>query len=329
MLNMNAQRIIAILGFAASALAAGVVGGCSRDEGSQVEASGIIETTDVTVSARAAGTLSSMRVREGDRVRKGDTLFVVDDVDLRLQRQQLVAGVDVARYQYDLVKSGARVEDLGQAEELMRQAKLNADNAADDVQRMEEMLKVGSISEKDFVNVKTRYDVAVRQFNAAKLGYEKLKHGSRREDVSTARARQDQAAAQVVSLDKRIQDCIAVAPVDGVVTRRALEEGEFATIGTGVLTISRTDPVKLKIYVAEKELGRVKIGQAVSLKIDSYEKRTYTGKVTYISPTAEFTPKNVQTKDDRVKLVFEVQIDVPNPKGDLKAGITADAVLKE
>ncbi|HVZ39524.1 MAG TPA: efflux RND transporter periplasmic adaptor subunit [Candidatus Kapabacteria bacterium] len=301
--------------------------GCSKKDDGSLEASGIIETTDITISARAAGPLVRMYVHEGDVVHAGDTLFTVDDSDLRLQRSQLVAGVDVARFQYDLVKNGARSEDVGQADEALRQAKLAMDNAADDVRRLGDLLKVGSVAEKDYDNAKNRYDISVRQYNAAKLGLEKLHRGSRPEDVSSARARREQAAAQVVALDKKIEDCVALAPGDGIVTRRAVDQGEFVNIGTGVVTISKVNPVKLKIYVAENELGRVKVGDTADVKIDTFNDRIYRGRVTYISPTAEFTPKNVQTKDDRVKLVFEVQIDVANPNGELKTGITAEAKL--
>lgn len=312
---------------AAFLLAACALASCSKSDDGRVEASGIIETTDVTISARAAGPLVAMKVREGDRVRRGDTLFVVDDGDLRVQRTQLTAGVDVARYQYDLVRNGSRSEDVAQAEEAVRQAKLTMDNAEDDRQRYSEALKVGSISEKDYRNIATRYEIAVRQYRAAGIARDKLRHGSRGEDISTARARREQAAAQVAALDRRINDCVVLAPTDGIVTRRAFDVGESVGIGTGVVAITKTDLVKLKIYVPENMLGRVKVGQAADLKIDTFNDRTYRGRVTYIAPTAEFTPKNVQTKDDRVKLVFEVQIEVPNPKGELKAGITAEATL--
>lgn len=310
------------------AVGAGIaLSSCGEKPSDDVEASGIIETTDVTISSRAVGNIIAMKVREGDRVRAGDTLFIVDDSDLRLQKAQLLAGIDIAKYQYDLVRNGARAEDVAQAEEGMRQAKISLDNAADDERRYRELLDVGSISEKDYQNIRTRRQVAERQYNAARLAYEKLRNGSRSEDISTARAREEQAVAQAAAIDKKIADCVVLSPVDGVVTRRGVEEGEFVNTGTGVLTITDDDLVKLKIYVAENELGKVKLGQQAELKIDTYEDRRYQGKVTYISPSAEFTPKNVQTKDDRAKLVFEVHIEAPNPKGDLKAGITADAKI--
>jgi HlyD family secretion protein len=151
--------------------------------------------------------------------------------------------------------------------------------------------------------------------------------GPPQEEVSAGRSREDQARAQLEAIDRKISETRVLAPTDGIITTKAIEQGELVAAGTPLLTISKTDPVKLKIYVPENELGRVHIGQAAELTIDSFTDKHFQGRVTYISPNAEFTPKNVQTKDDRVKLVFEVQIMVPNPGGELKAGITADARL--
>jgi HlyD family secretion protein len=270
-----------------------------------------------------------MKAHEGDRVNAGDTIAVVDDTDLRLQTAQLRAAVDVSQAQYDLARNGSRPEDIAQSDESVRQAKANLDNAEDDQRRYAELLKVGSISQKDYENIRTRYEVALRQYKAAQIGSQKLRRGTREEDIAAARARVEQARAQLAATEKKIADCTVLAPVAGVVTRKGAEEGEFVNVGTGIVTISQTETVKLKIYIAEDELGKVKLGQKADLVIDTFKDKHYIGQVTYISPTAEFTPKNVQTKDDRVKLVFEVQIEVPNRNGELKSGLTADAKLLE
>jgi HlyD family secretion protein len=316
------------MNYVALCFALALVGaGCSKKSSDALEASGLIETTDVNIGSKVAGTLLALRVREGDAVKVGDTLAVIDVVDLQLQAAQLRAGVDLAKAQYDALRNGARIEDLSQAEEAALQAKANRDNASDDFKRFEELHRQGSISQKQFDDAKTRYDVAVRQFNVAEWNYKKIKRGSRSEDLAAAKARWAQAQAQLAAAEKKIADGVLLAPMSGVVTKCAVEEGEFVNMATSILTISKLDWVKLKIYVAENELGKVKLGQSATLKIDTYADRTYIGKVTYISPVAEFTPKNVQTKDDRVKLVFKVQLTAPNPNGDLKAGLTADAVL--
>jgi len=324
MLSMRARMFGCVL-----LLTAMMLGACGEEQSAGVDASGMVETTDVTISAQTAGKIERLNVREGDRVRAGDTLFVIDDADLRLQREQMAAALDVARAQASAIRNGARPEDVGQSNEAVHQAELTMESARADVRRFEELVAVGAVSQKTYDDAKTRYDIALRQYNAARLNYQKISRGSRHEEIEASDARVAQARAQLEAIDKKIADCVVLAPVGGVVTSRALEAGEFVNIGTGVLTVSETDPVKLRIYVAEDELGRVKLGQSAELTIDTYPDRRYRGTVTYISPTAEFTPKNVQTKEDRVKLVFEVRIEVPNPDGDLKAGLVADAHLAE
>jgi HlyD family secretion protein len=300
---------------------------CGNKETAAVEASGIIETTDVNISSKAVGTILKLNAREGSVVKTGDTLAVIDDADLQLQAAQLKAGVELAKAQLDLLVNGSRSEDIAQADEGMRQAKSNLDNATDDLARYKDLYKSGSVAEKTYQDIQTKYDVSLRVYNATKFNYEKLKRGSRIEDIDAAKARLVQAQAQLASTTKKISDCSLISPVSGIVTKRGVEAGEYVNIGSAMLTISQTQTVKLKIYVAEDELGKVKIGQAAELKIDTYKDKRYQGKVTYISPTAEFTPKNVQTKDDRIKLVFEVQIEADNTSNDLKSGITAEARL--
>ena len=126
---------------------------------------------------------------------------------------------------------------------------------------------------------------------------------------------------------KQIEDCYIKAPRDGIITNKFVEKGEFVNIGSPVYSISQIDPVNLTIYITEKELGKVRVGYPAKIKIDAYPKKDFTGKIIYISPNAEFTPKNIQTKDERVKQVFGVKIEIPNKEGILKPGTPADAII--
>ena len=174
----------------------------------------------------------------------------------------------------------------------------------------------------------TIYDDVYARFIAAEQTYAKAKAGLRPEEIVGARARRDGAAAQSELLQKRIRDCTILAPAAGTVTLRAVEPGEFVGMGSNVIRLTALDKVKLTIYVGEAELGRVALGQSADVFIDAFhDKRTFKGIVVYISPSAEFTPKNIQTKEERTKLVFAVKIEVDNPDGALKPGLPADAVL--
>jgi HlyD family secretion protein len=157
--------------------------------------------------------------------------------------------------------------------------------------------------------------------------FEKLRTGSRPQEITVARTRRDYAAAQSELLKKKIRDCYILAPSNGTITLRGVEPGELVTVGANVLRLTYLDQVKLTIYVSEAELGRVKLGQSASVYIDTDEKKAHNGKVVYISPVAEFTPKNVQTKEERTKLVFGVKIEVDNADAALKPGLPADAKI--
>jgi HlyD family secretion protein len=306
-----------------------VLAACAGDDDTRLEASGTIEATDVTVSPLVTGPIVRLHVREGDRVRRGDVLARIDASDLELQREQLLAALDITRAQYELMRNGARSEDVAQAVAAERQAASALAQARDDLRRLEASFDAGGIAEKSVADARSRVEIARRSHESAQLAVTRLRGGARSEDLRAGRARERQAEAQLAVLEKKIDDCTVVAPADGVVTTVAAEEGEFAAAGAPLLTISKTSDVELTIYVPEGDLGRVSVGQKAELAVDAFDDRRFTGHVTYISPIAEFTPKNVQTKDDRVKQVFAVRIAVPNPDGALKAGLSADARLVE
>jgi RND family efflux transporter MFP subunit len=149
-----------------------------------------------------------------------------------------------------------------------------------------------------------------------------------REEKDGSDARLAQAQAALVLARKMLDNCHVISPLSGTVTSKAVEVGDLATPGAVIVSVSKLDTVKLTIYVSETELPRVKLGAEAEVRIDGGAQKRYPGKVTYISPTAEFTPKNIQTREDRVKLVFGVKIQIPNPDGALKPGLPADATVK-
>jgi HlyD family secretion protein len=131
----------------------------------------------------------------------------------------------------------------------------------------------------------------------------------------------------MASLQKRVNDCIILAPVAGTITKRFVEQGELAAIGMAVYRISDLTSMEITIYVSETDLPKVQVNQKASVHIDAFPEKIFEGKVVYLSSMAEFTPKNIQTKEERTKLVFAVKVKVPNPSGELKGGIPADVSL--
>lgn len=294
-------------------IAALFIVGCSGNDATEITASGTIETTEVTVSARAGGEILYLLVDEGSSVKKGDTLALIDRTDLIIQLKQAQANAAAMGAQYKLALRGYRVEDIRQAEATFK-------SAQDDVKRAEELFKAHTVTQKQLDDARTR-------FILAQQNYEKMRSGSRIEEIEMARAKHDLAIAQVEAMEKRVADSYVVAPMQGVITQKAIEEGDVVMPNGALFRISRLDRVHLIIYVSEVELADVKLGQEAQVFIDSYPDKPFIGKIIYISDKAEFTPKNVQTKDDRTKLVFGVKIEVPNADQMLKPGMPADAKI--
>jgi HlyD family secretion protein len=289
--------------------------GCGGNSDGGIEASGTIEGTEINVAAEVGGRVLRVPVSEGARVAAGDTLVVINDEEYRLQLKQAAANLASQDAAYRLAREGSRKEDLLQAEAAF-------DAARADHQRMKDLLATATITQK-------QYDDVYARFVAAEQTYAKARAGLRPEEISGARARRESAAAQVELLQKRIRDCTVLAPAPGTVTLRAVEPGELVGPGSNVVRLTFLDKVKLTIYVNEAELGFVTLRQPAEVFIDSFgESRPFSGSVVYISPSAELTPKNVQTKEERTKLVFAVKIQVDNPDGALKPGLPADAVLR-
>ncbi len=309
-------------------LVAGIVSGCSGSNNhNKIEASGTIEATNVTVSSKVSGQVLKLNFREGDLVKEGDTLMTIDHDNLSIQLQQAVAGEEQSAAQLQLMKEGARSEDIKQAEDAVKQAKANYDLAKQDRERNEKLFRSQSITQQQFDNIISRYDIAAAQLNSSQENLKKMKNFYRPDDIKQAEANVNRQKASVDLLKKYISDSYVTAPISGFIVKKFVEAGESVVPLSSLVMLSNLSYVDLDIYVSEEELGSVKLGQKADVSIDAFQNKVYPGKVIYISPEAEFTPKNIQTKDERTKLVFKVKVHVPNPNYELKDGMPADAVI--
>ena len=287
---------------------------CSGGDGGSIESSGTIEGTDITLASEVVGKVLSVRVNEGARVGIGDTLAVIDNAEYTIQLRQARATQRAQESAYRLVLEGSRREDILQSEAAYRTAEA-------DYKRMKDLLASSTVTQK-------QYDDAYNRYVAAEQTYQKLLTGSRKQEVEAAMARAESAAAQADLLEKKVRDCVITAPAEGTVTLRGIEPGEYVSPGAPVFRVTNLDRVKLMIYVAEADLGKIRTGQDASIFVDSHPDRPFPGTIVYISPIAEFTPKNVQTKEERTKLVFAVKVEADNPEGILKPGMPADASVR-
>jgi HlyD family secretion protein len=312
---------------AAAALLAHAAVGCGGNhDASQILASGHVEATEVRLSTKVPGRLESLGIAEGDTVRSGQEIGRIDDTDLQLSLQRAKADRDQAAAELRLRLAGSRKEDIGEAEAQSASAAVDLANANRDLERMQALLDKGSGTTKSRDDAQARRDMAASKLKATKEALARLRAGSREEEKDAARARLAAAEAQIAQLDQQIKDAVITSPVAGVVTEKIAEAGELLQSGSPISEVTNLADAWLTVYVPEADLARIKFGQAAEVTTDSGQKRT--GKVSFIASQAEFTPKNVQTRDERMKLVFKVKIALDNADGVFKPGMPAEARLQ-
>ncbi len=302
--------------------------GCSGNAGLKyLEATGSIEATTVTISSQVKGEIKKYFFEEGDKVRKGDTIVIIDDEELQLKLKQAEAAHNIALAKYRLLKNGARSEDISVAEEQLLQAKKNYEQAEKDKIRFYSLYQSKSVSKKQYEDALLKFDLMQAQFNSAKETLRKFRTFARPEELKQAEASVKQTEALVDLNKKYIRDSYVTSPINGFIINKFYEAGETVSQMSDLVKLADLGKVKLVVYVSEVEFGKVKLGQSVDVSVDAFKDKTFIGKVIYISPEAEFTPKNIQTKDERTKLVFAVKIEIENPDYELKIGMPADAKI--
>lgn len=305
-----------------------IVNACSQSgSDSFLEESGTIEFKNIVISAKTSGEVLALLKDEGANVSQGDTILIIDHENLELQLEQLIAARDAAQAQLDLLKAGARKEDKRQAREMVVQAEINLNSAAADRSRFEKLYGERAITKKQFDDMEARYKIAFSQFNSAKANLKKIENIARKEEVAALEAKVGQTEAAAELIKKGIKDSYVISPIEGHIVKSFVEVGETAAPMASLVKINQLRNAEMMVYVSEENLGKIKLAQKVEIQTDSYKDKVYEGRVTYISPEAEFTPKNIQTKDERTKLVFAVKIKAANPDLELKAGMPADAKI--
>jgi HlyD family secretion protein len=334
---MNTTRAYVCI-LSVNALVAAACGSAPPDNSLRV--SGHVEATEVHVASEVGGRVIELRLEEGDRVNRGDIVAKLDTRDTELQIQRGRADRATAVAQLRLLEAGSRVEDIRQAEAQVDAAEadvtaIEADLKAAqlDLDRFEALLKANAGSQKQRDDAKARVDVArerqrgaAERVRAAQEVVMRLKRGSRPEEIDAARTRVAAADAQIAVLDKALADAQIVAPVSGVVTQKLVDAGEIVMRGTPIVVVTDLDNAWANLFVPEPMVPRVKLGQAAKVVTDAGGEGL-PGKVTFVSPKAEFTPRNVQTAEERSKLVYRIKVTVDNRAGVLKPGMPVDAEL--
>jgi len=334
------KRIIVIV-FVALFITVGlfVYWGQENNQKKELYYSGTIETIQAQLSFQVPGRVANVYVQEGQAVTKGQILAQLDRAEFESRLAQAQANLErsqKARKQLETMLDISRKtlpSEVARAKAGLQSARDTLNNAEKNYRRFEELFKKDVVAEKERDALKLQYEIAQSRL-AESESMLKLAEGNLakidavRQDIEVATAQIGVATAALNQASIQLDYTQLKSPINGIITSRNIEPGETVTSGREVITVSDLSRVDLKIFVDETEIGKVKPGQKVDVKVDTFPGKTYAGTASFISPEGEFTPKIIQTKKERVKLVYLVKISIDNPHLELKAGMPADAWLK-
>ena len=301
--------------------------------------SGTIETTDANLSFQISGRVAAVNVQEGQSVNQNQVIAELDRAEFQARHDQAKANLNRAQKTKEQLQTALKISkntlpsEVTRASAVVKSAKDTLQDAEKNYKRFAELFRKGVVTEKERDTVKLIYDVARSRLAEAQSALNMAEGNLSRiesaaQDIATSNAQIDLAQAALEQAEIQLDYTRLKSPLDGVVISRNIEPGETVNPGREVITISDLSRVDLKIFVDETQIGKVKPGQKAEVKVDTFPDRVFEGFVSFISPEGEFTPKIIQTKKERVKLVYLVKISIANPGKELKAGMPADALLK-
>lgn len=304
-----------------------LVTACGNSKPKQLKVSGNIEVIQVEASFRVAGKVLERPVDEGQVVKAGQLLARLDAKDLEQQVAMRRADAATARAALDALLAGSRKEEIEASRAALEQASADLRRLEPDEARLRDLQQKGILSERDYEATRAALESARAKVRQADQQFTLVRKGPRKEDIDQARARFDQAQQALLLAQTQLGYGTLTAPTSGVILSKNIEPLEYVAPGTSVVTLANLGQVWLRAYVEEGDLGRVKVGQKALVTSDSFPGKRYEGRVSFIASEAEFTPKSVQTRKERAKLVYRIKIDLPNPAMELKPGMPVDAEI--
>lgn len=362
---MTRKALWIVLGVAAVLAATAVYAGWFRRD-TALYGSGTVEARDVRVGSIVGGRIDQVLVREGDQVKPGQILLTFDDKELEAALEQsrasaqkaergyrpeevaeARAAAEQAKADYELRKNGYRKEDIDAAQDDLERAK------ADEVRTRLDFDRYNALAQKDLVprqqrdTAEANWKMALAQREMAQHKYDEMRRGYRPEEIASAEARYLQAQANLEKMERgnrrediaqakaayaydlaRFRERQVVAPSAAIVEVLDVRPGDIVAPNTPVATLLEKDQIYVRIYIPETEFGRIRLGQKAEVRVDSFSNTVFDGEVEQINQQAEFLPRNVQTREERVHQVFGVKIRINDPAGRVLPGMAADVKLK-
>jgi HlyD family secretion protein len=288
---------------------------------------GNIDVRQVNLAFKVEGRIETLAVDEGDSVKAGQVVATLDKRyffdDLRLAKAKRDnAAATLARLEH-----GSRPEEIAQAKAQAAERRASLENARQLYERQRRLIGSGAVAQEEFQRTEANLREAEARLKSAEEALRLTEIGPRPEDIDAARAQLRAEEASVIQTERRLADADLIAPNDGVILTRAREKGAIVNAGETVFTLTLTSPVWVRTYVNERDLGRIRPDMLAAVHTDSAPGKVYRGRIGFISPTAEFTPKTVETRELRTDLVYRLRVVVDNPDGGLRQGMPVTVTL--
>jgi len=289
--------------------------------------SGTVKARETDLAFQVPGRIARLFVDEGDVVTAGQKVAGLEQRDYVLAMAHARANAEVSEAALAVLEAGSRPQEVKAAEAAMAQAEAQLKFAQSETRHVSQLISKKLAAQDQLDRARLQEDVARAALTQAKQQLALLQEGARKEEIARARAEYQAQQLAMVMAQRQLSYVDLVSPVAGSITVRLAEAGEVVGAGQVVLRVATLDRPWVRVYVNEKDLSRIRLGQAAEVRVDGLPGKVFKGKITFISSEAEFTPKTVKTHDPRVDLVYRVKVDVANPDGALKIGMPADVTL--
>ncbi|MGI6226759.1 MAG: HlyD family secretion protein [Peptococcales bacterium] len=291
-----------------------------------IQATGTIEATSVDLTAKLAGTIEVLNIKSGEPVEKNQLVAKLSRNDLIAQRERDHLSVVKAEANLKDLQSGARSEEIKEAEANVNIAKVNFQRTTDEVARLETLFKAGAATQVELEKAQAAWEINKNQVQSAEARFNLLASGNRKELINAAEIEVERNKAILKATDAMLMDLNIYSPSEGVVLSKNYELGEYVTPGAAIATIVNLDDLWIKVYIPTDDLPHITLGQKVDFTVSGIS-QSFSGVVEEIATKGEFTPKTIQTKKERTNVVFAVKIRINSEGGILKPGMPADVVF--
>ncbi|MFH1452829.1 MAG: efflux RND transporter periplasmic adaptor subunit [Armatimonadota bacterium] len=299
----------------------------SKSNGAYLLLHGNVEVTEINPGFKIPGRITALFVDEGDAVKAGQKIATIDDAELKDFVAQAEQQLKVIVANLKDLQSGLRHQEIQQAQANLNAAQADFVNAEKNYKRYKELYENGAVAAQQLDESTRMYSTAKAKRKAAEEALSLAKAGFRSEQIIAAEHRVKQAEAALAQAQEQLKNTVIYSPVGTVILKKNVEIGDIVAAGTPVFVMGDMSDPWVRVYVNEQDLGLVKLNQKALVNVDSYPGKDFDGYVSFISGRAEFTPKNIQTEEERVKLVFRVKVKVKDENGDLKPGMPADVKI--